>query len=55
MVEKDGEYLLREFEGEVYCIFCLDEKGKPLLANEVRISIRSFWAHRELKDGFSKS
>jgi hypothetical protein len=55
MVQEDGENLLREFEGEVYCIYCLDEKGRPLTMNEVRNSIRSFWAHRELKDDSSKS
>ena len=55
LVEEDGENLLREFEGEIYCIFCLDEKGTPLAENAVRSSIRLFWAHRMLKDGFSKS
>ena len=55
MVQEDGDNLLREFKGELYCIFCLDETGKPLITNEVRNSIRSFWARRELEDELSKS
>jgi hypothetical protein len=55
MVQKEGEKLLREFEGETYCIFCLDEKGSPLTENAVRSSIKFFWAQRMLGDDSSKS
>lgn len=52
---ESGTELFQEIDGETYCIFCLDEDGKPRRPNSVRISVLSFWRDRELQHQDSKS
>jgi hypothetical protein len=48
--QENSEKPLREYSGEYYCIFCLDEDGKPRNPNPVRKSIKSFWRERNSQE-----
>jgi hypothetical protein len=45
-----GEKTLQEHGEEYYCIFCLDDDGKPRKVNSVRKSIMNFWHERNSKE-----
>ena len=40
------EMMLRKIDEVFYCIFCLNDDGKPMNSNQTRESIKNFWLHR---------
>ncbi|MFX1579440.1 MAG: hypothetical protein ACFFBJ_07295 [Promethearchaeota archaeon] len=46
----ENEKLSREYNERYYCIFCLDDTGKPPDLNQVYTSIKRFWLERDSED-----
>lgn len=49
ILDNNEDILFESNEGS-YCIFCLDETGKPLDASQIRASIKKFWLKRDSEE-----